>query len=50
MSRSFIRMAVAALAIAGLLTSSIAEAQWVLLARRVVGQTEAVKAVADVYS
>jgi hypothetical protein len=40
MSRSFIRMAVAALAIAGLLTSSIAEAQWVLLARRVVGRVQ----------
>jgi hypothetical protein len=40
MSRSFIRMAVAALAIAGLLASSIAEAQWVLLARRVVGRVQ----------
>ena len=40
MSRSFIRMAVVALAIAGLLTSSIAEAQWVLLARRAVGRVQ----------
>jgi hypothetical protein len=40
MSRSFNRMAVAALAVAGLLTSSIAEAQWVLLARRVVGRVQ----------
>src|SRR5271169_3087675 len=40
MSRSFVRQSVAAFAIMGSLASTVADAQWVLLARRVVGRVE----------
>lgn len=40
MSRSFVRRSMVALAMLGLLVSAAAEAQWVLLARRVVGRVE----------
>src|SRR2546429_345528 len=40
MNRSAIRSTLVALAIGGTLVSSIAEAQWVLLARRAIGRVE----------
>jgi hypothetical protein len=40
MNRSRIRIALVALAIGATLASSVAEAQWVLLARKVVGRVE----------
>jgi hypothetical protein len=40
MARSLVRRSVVALAMVGLLASAAAEAQWVLLARRVVGRVE----------